>query len=163
MDITETALIARNRDWTFEETTTLYRETFPDALRFLNKSILWADVDTSGRDSIVSYLRRRGYFMYVVNNLVDAITFIQERLPDCCLIDSAFTGFTGIDLLEALSREPLYRKTAFFLVSDAQNAQLDYENKMLQFFGGVKVLRKPLTTPELLSTLDALWPDAHGV
>lgn len=154
----DTATIAR-REWSHKEVSALFHETFPEVRPCMNRCVLWADPGTQGRDSIIAYLRRRGYFMHTADNSLEALQFIRDRRPDCCLLDIDLAPISGLELLETLKQDPASRDMAVFVISASQGEEADYETKMTRFFRGVKVLKKPLTTPELLAELTALYPE----
>ena len=66
---------------------------------------------------------------------------------------------SGLELLEILKQDPSCRDISVFVISAAQGEEAAYEKNMTRFFRGVKVLKKPLTTPELLAELTALYPE----
>ena len=153
----DTATFPR-RELPYKEVSALFHEIFPDARPVMNRCILWADTGTPGRDPIIAYLRRRGYFMHIADNSLEALQFIRDRRPDCCLLDSDLAPISGLELLDVINQEPYCRDMAVFLISAGQGEEIDYENNMLRFFRGVKVLKKPLTTPDVLAELTALYP-----
>lgn len=154
----DTATFAR-REWPYKEVSALFHETFPEARPCMNRCVLWADVGTPGRDPIIAYLRRRGYFMHMAENSLEALQFIRNRRPDCCLLDNDLAPVSGLELLETIGQDPACRGMSIFIVSATQGAEAEYEKKMCRFFRGVKVLKKPLTTPEILAELTALYPE----
>jgi len=161
MGITDTAFLAR-KDWTFNEVEALYREVFPETEPCQNRTVLWADTGTNGRDAIVAYLRRRGYFIHLVDNSLDALQYIRECTPDCCLLDIDLLPISGIDLLKSLHQDSFFQQIAVFLLSGSSEGQAVYEKNILKIFSGVNVIKKPITAPVLVAEFNSLWGGAFS-
>lgn len=153
---TESTLARREHD--LRDLEERYRTAYPKAPAGRDKSVLWADPGTTGRDAIANLLRTRGYFVSTADTSLDALKFIRSQMPDCCFLDMALQPLSGLNLLETLRRDDFCREMAVFIISPEGGRQADYENKLTQYYRGIKVLKKPVTAPVLLAELEALYP-----
>lgn len=141
------------KNYTFDDFESLCRKLYPDAIPSITSlSILWADANV--QVTILNYLRRHGFMVQTVDNAIDAVKFIQYRSPNLCILDVDLTPISGMDILEALLRDQYYAQTKVLLTSNHHAETLAVEERLAKIFGGVGVLKKPLTAATLVSELN---------
>jgi CheY-like chemotaxis protein len=86
----------------------------PPALRLVPRSeaaahrtgharhVLIVDSDAHVRDALATFLRQRGFRVWVAANGGEAQAMITYRLPDLLLLDAILPGMSGIDLIRLL-------------------------------------------------------------
>lgn len=128
-------------NWTMEEVERLYALFRPTVSTTRGKTLLLADSDDSTRNVSGAQLQQKGFTIWCAANSLDALTLLRERRPDCCVLDLNLQPLSGLDLLEAISRDESFKDTIIYL--SALSPQRD--NRLVaQIYGAEEILRKPL-------------------
>ncbi len=128
-------------EWTMEEVEKLYAIFRPTVSTNRGKSLLLADSDDSTRNVAGAQLQQKGFTVWCASNAVEALNILKERKPDCCILDCNLVPLTGLDLLEAISRDEELRNMVKYLSSGS----VQREDRLLaQIYGAEEVLRRPL-------------------
>ncbi len=91
------------------------------------KHVLIVDSDAQARDALATFLRRRGFRVWVAANGGEAQAMITYRLPDLLLLDLILPGMSGIDLIRLLRHKPRTRLLPIIVISSL-NAPRDIRN-----------------------------------
>lgn len=129
------------QDWTLEEVEKLYALFRPTASANRGKTLLLADSDDGMRGLSSAQLQQKGFTVWSTDNALEALTLLKQRKPDCCILDINLQPLSGLDLLEALSREDNFGEMLVYLSSPAPQRE---DNILAQIYGAREVLRKPL-------------------
>ncbi len=110
--------------------------------------ILVVDDSTTVALALVRMLRSDGYEAHRVSDGEAALTWIEERLPDLCLLDINMPGLNGYDVCRRLKTNQRTRDVPVIFISG-----LDAAADVAQAFavGGVDYVVKPPRPPEVLA------------
>lgn len=126
-------------------------EITPSVNRNLN--VLVVEDDLAVRQFIVECLRTSGYKVAQAANGTEALTALEQFLPDLLLVDFAMPGMNGADLVQRAwaihPRLPVLLATGY--------ADMDAVEKVIPVD---RVLRKPFRGEELLRAIDTALMDA---
>jgi CheY-like chemotaxis protein len=116
-------------------------------------TIFLVDDDKNFREVIREILELEGYTVILAENGAVAQTLLQQLIPDLILSDSLMPVMTGLELLQAVKADIRFKFIPFVLVAGNSTENFTRGAHML---GADTVLVKPVTTHELLSTIDNL-------
>ncbi len=81
------------------------------------KTIVYADDDRFFRDAMREILTTHGYHVDTASDGLEALTVIQERKPDCVLLDVILPKLDGGEVCSALRTDPVLRHTVVIVFS----------------------------------------------
>lgn len=128
-------------EWTMDEVEKLYAIFRPTVSTNRGKTLLLADADDSTRNVAGAQLQQKGFTVWCAADAAETLKILKERKPDCCILDLNLAPLTGLDILEAVSREDGQAGMVKYLSS----AAVQREDRLLaQIYGAQEILRRPL-------------------
>ena len=88
--------------------------------------ILLAEDNEASANTISSYLRAKGYGLILAENGMEAISLVQNELPDLILMDIQMPGIDGLEAIWRIRRDlmladvPIIALTAFAMAGDSE-------------------------------------------
>ena len=108
------------------------------------------DDESSVRTMLRRLLRLADYEVAAFASGDDFIASLSKHLPDCVILDVHMPGLSGLDVHSHMSAAQIEIPVVFITASD--DVALDGK---VQQAGGVRLLRKPFSSDELLDAVGA--------
>lgn len=90
------------------------------------KNLLIVDDQTGIRLLLDEVFRKEGYQTYLASNGMEALQLVQEKEPDCILLDMKMPGIDGIEVLKKIKKEwaniPVIMMTAYDEIEMTEDA-----------------------------------------
>ena len=112
--------------------------------------ILVVDDEPGNLFLLEGLLSEEGFEVITALNGKDAITLAKSELPDVVLLDIMMPQITGLDVLDALMKEPLTHNIPIIMVTAKVEAE-DVEEALNR--GAVEYIKKPINEVEMLARL----------
>ena len=141
------------KNWTFEEIEALYRQFNPGAIDGGGKKVVVGDSSPQIRSTLISALENKGFEVFSGDSGLTVLRQIREKQPDCCLLDVALGQVGGLDILEALKKDPRYAAMPVIILS-ARREKRDI--LVAQKLGAAAFIGKPFQMEEVLRRVDEL-------
>lgn len=144
-----------DKSWTYEEVLELYRQFNPNAASGEGATIVVAEDNEPMRNLVCAALEKQGYTALPTDNGLDALRMIRDAKPGCVVLDINLPKVSGLDVLEAVKRDPKYAAIPIMIIS-ARKEKRDI--LLATKLGASAYLVKPFQTEELLSRIQAVLP-----
>jgi len=115
------------------------------------------DDEASVRTALRRLLRLAEYEVTVFGCGGGFLASLAARHPDCAILDVHMPGLSGLDVQSRMSAARIDVPVVFITASD--DAALD---RKAQQAGGIKLLRKPFSSDELLDAVGAALSGTPG-
>ncbi len=128
--------------------------------------ILFVDDDTSLQEFARTYLAMKGYAVLTASDVKEGLKIALESFPHCLVIDWILRDSSGIDLVEAVRREPSLKLAPVLMIS-ARNLSPEHVAEAVDA-GADDFLAKPFNPMVLVAKIQALlrrasWQDNSKV
>jgi signal transduction histidine kinase/DNA-binding response OmpR family regulator len=111
--------------------------------------ILVAERDSGNTAALAKTLEQHGFRITRAEDREQALAHLKESVPDLIFLDLTLPGMDGLELLDTLSREPVWKEIPVVVLSDRELSPEDRD----RLSGGVrKVLTQSGTNPEYILT-----------
>lgn len=115
--------------------------------------IVAADDEADIRRLVAFTLRRRGFVVLEAGSGDEALTLIQQELPDLAVLDVLMPGLSGIEVAQQLTNDPATAAIPVILLSAL--GQVADVKAGLQ--SGARVyLTKPFAPPDLVASVNSI-------
>jgi CheY-like chemotaxis protein len=118
------------------------------------RKILIVENEPILRQWLVRYLRKKGWQVEEAANGQEAFGKIQVTAMQMVLTDMLMPAWSGFDLIHALKKNPLRRRTPVVVMTGSPSAALD---ALVGEYPDLRVLFKPFALDELERALEELW------
>lgn len=144
------------KDWTIAEIEKLYSIFRPVASSNRGKSLLIADSDDSVRTIVSGQMQQKGFTVWSAADALETLKILKSHKPDCCLLDMNLQPVSGLDILEAISRDEEGGQMVVFITSNLNPRE---ERTLAQIYGAVDFLKKPVQTTALAQRIAQIFTD----
>lgn len=120
----------------------------------VKKSTVLVVEDTLSEMELIShYLREGGFSVFSAVSAKDALSRIQESMPDLIVTDIVMPDMSGFELCRSLKRNPA-TATVPIVVCSSKDQEIDRLWAMKQ--GAAAYVTKPFTRQELLEVVQSI-------
>ena len=117
----------------------------------LGRTIMLVDDELDIRIILRILLEDAATRILEVGNGYDALTMAKKTRPDLILLDWMMPGLNGLEVVEALRRDPETTEIPVIMLSSRNHAE---EVKQILALGVIAYLAKPFSPLELLQTVE---------
>ena len=116
-------------------------------------SILLVDDSTTNIALLEAILEEKGYQIIKAQNIMDALSSINKRIPDLILLDLLFPKVSGFDFFEQLQDKDQTRNIPIIVISALSDKES--EIKALNM-GAVDFISKPIDIQYLTERVESI-------
>ena len=116
-------------------------------------SILIVDDEPANRLLVKTVLEHAGHSVSAAGDAGEGLRLARELAPDLALVDLSLPGMSGVDLIQALRRDPQTKKqrVALYTGTTPDAAMRDF----MQIAGITHIVPKPCEPQELIAAVSA--------
>jgi DNA-binding response OmpR family regulator len=147
------------KKWAYDEVEALYRQFNPNAVDGGGKKVVVAEDSPPMRALMVSALEKKGFVVHSAENGLEALKLIRADMPDCAVLDIGLPQVSGLDILEAMKKDPHFASIPVLIVT----ARKEKRDIMLaQKLGAAGYIVKPFRMEEVLKRVEELCGKGGG-
>ena len=127
-----------------------------EEIRGADRRILLVEDDDAVRSALAHRLQRLDFAVTTATNGSEALQIVEQQGFDLVLTDAVMPGISGPELIGHLRRD---RPELRLILMSGYTPGTEHEDELV----GVRLLRKPFTTPELIRALKIAFEQAAPI